>query len=225
MRFAVEHVIELWKCFTIDRSSMQNILQYNTIHYYYIFQLSKLCHRLDELSTENEGNVILFMWTDFLQNDTFLFLNLTSPLDLSNILSRNPSQPCSESVCDRCEQSNKHDERAIQDIAAQRLLRPTVLEFDKQEKQREFERTPFTCYVCFVDKPGSQCIEFATCAHVYCKKCMGDYFTVQIQEGNVSSLTCPSDQCESQALPSQVRTMGNYILLFVFLSWVFHQAN
>ncbi|XP_041375612.1 E3 ubiquitin-protein ligase RNF14-like [Gigantopelta aegis] len=170
-------------------------------------QLTKLCQRLDELWKENKGSVILFLWTDFLQNDTFSFLHLTSPLDLSNVLLRHPHQKSSEEICDSHEPNKTHDERAIQDIAAQRLLRPTILDFDTQEQQREFERTVFTCNVCFMEKPGSQCIQFATCDHVYCKKCMTDYFIVQIQDGNVGSLTCPDHECDSQALPSQVKDL------------------
>ena len=33
---------------------------------------------------------------------------------------------------------------------------------------------------------------------------MRGYFEVQIQEGSVQSLTCPFDQCETQAHPAQV---------------------
>jgi hypothetical protein len=33
---------------------------------------------------------------------------------------------------------------------------------------------------------------------------MAGYFEVQIKEGLVSSLTCPEEKCDSQALPNQV---------------------
>ena len=36
---------------------------------------------------------------------------------------------------------------------------------------------------------------------------MAGYFEVQIKEGAVKALTCPSDKCESQALPSQVKEL------------------
>ncbi len=99
------------------------------------------------------------------------------------------------------------DPRAIQDIASQDLLLPTILEHNKNQEEHEFRTTLFTCQVCFMEKLGSLCTRFQNCDHVYCKECMAGYFEVQISEGAVKALTCPSDKCESQAHPSQV----NYV--------------
>ena len=96
------------------------------------------------------------------------------------------------------------DPRAIQDIASQDLLLPTILEHNKLQEDYEFKTTLFTCQVCFMEKLGALCLSFLTCEHVFCKECMKGYFEVQIQDGSVKALTCPSDKCESQAHPSQV---------------------
>ncbi|KAJ8318640.1 hypothetical protein KUTeg_003731, partial [Tegillarca granosa] len=159
-------------------------------------QLTTLCNRLDEIWKENEFSEILFMWTSFLQEETYEFLGLTSPLDLN--IRRNSSLD---------QESSPVDSRAIQELASQSRLIPVILEYDKQEKQREFDKSVFLCNVCFMEKVGSQCIHFLDCSHPYCKECMKSYFTVQIQEGNVVELTCPNDKCESKAHPSQTRKM------------------
>ncbi|OWF45776.1 E3 ubiquitin-protein ligase RNF14-like [Mizuhopecten yessoensis] len=158
-------------------------------------QLTALCHKLDEIWEENKGNEILFMWTSFLAEETMEFLGVESTIDLTNAFdSRKGSDT---------------EPRAIQDIGSRDRLIPVVLDYDKQEKQCQFEKTMFQCKVCFSDRPGSSCIKFLDCDHVYCKDCMKDYFTVQIGEGNVTALSCPDEKCESQAHPSQVKALVN----------------
>ena len=61
-----------------------------------------------------------------------------------------------------------------------------------------------TLQVCFCERLGAICIQFSGCGHVYCKECMKGYFEVQINDGSVKCLECPSDKCESQAYPGQV---------------------
>ena len=46
---------------------------------------------------------------------------------------------------------------------------------------------------------------FVVCSHVYCRDCMASYFTERISSGAVTSLTCPTAGCDTQALPTQVR--------------------
>jgi E3 ubiquitin-protein ligase RNF14 len=96
------------------------------------------------------------------------------------------------------------DPRAIQDVASQALLLPAIREYNTLEKIRMFNRTLFTCNVCFFEKLGELCIQFNECEHVFCKECMAGYFEVQINDGSVNALTCPFGKCDTQALPSQV---------------------
>nr|KAG5693733.1 hypothetical protein BaRGS_002116 [Batillaria attramentaria] len=49
-------------------------------------QLSKLCQRLDEIWEENRGQVILYTWFQFLEDEAFEYLGITSPLDLSSVV-------------------------------------------------------------------------------------------------------------------------------------------
>ena len=66
------------------------------------------------------------------------------------------------------------------------------------------------------DKPGSQCVEFIGCGHVFCRECVSGYFEVIIKDGNVHGLTCPEEGCKSEALQSQVckRLPGISIVIF-----------
>ncbi|XP_062609158.1 E3 ubiquitin-protein ligase RNF14-like [Saccostrea cucullata] len=155
-------------------------------------QLSSLCSKLDELWQENKGSVVLFTWTSFLLDDSFSFLGLENPLIISSDTSRRDS---------------RLDARAIQDIASYDRLLPVILEYNKQALQLEFDKSFFSCQVCFGEKLGSQCIKFMDCGHVFCKTCMREYFTVQISDGNVKGLNCPYDKCESQAHPTQVQEL------------------
>ena len=213
------------------------------------FQLCELCKKLDEIWKENSGDVVLFMWTSFLKDDSIEYLRIESPLDLSTVvpkrvaarsLQRSDSKQSTDSnqqnsnidqvavakgataggaapstshnststngdiTSGDLDPSDPHDPRAIQDIASQDLLLPTILEHNKLQEDYEFKTTLFTCQVCFMEKLGALCLSFLTCDHVFCKECMKGYFEVQIQDGSVKALTCPSDKCESQAHPSQV---------------------
>ena len=134
----------------------------------------------------------MFSWTNFLQQESYDFLCLSDTLDITS------------QGCNRKESTGTYDPRAIQDIGSHDRLLPVLLDYDKQARQIEFDKSLFECKVCFCNKMGSQCINFYNCDHVYCKDCMRDYFIVQIQEGNVSGLFCPEEKCESQAHPSQV---------------------
>jgi len=160
-------------------------------------QLSELCRHMDFLYEENDGEVILFTWTSFLQDEALTFLNITSPLDLSRVIIRNSIS----------EDSAVPDSRAMQDIAAQSLLSKVIVEHDRACLQQEFDNTLFTCEVCLSERLGSLCTSFVECKHVYCKACMQAYFEVQINDGNVKGLTCPANQCESQAHPDQVKQL------------------
>lgn len=132
----------------------------------------------------------MFVWNTFLQDELFDFLNLSSPLELAKVV--NPRK------------ESKLDDRGIQDISSQDELPPVILDYNKQEKIRQFEKSSYTCKVCFCEKAGMYCTMFYDCDHVYCNDCMRDYFSIQINDGNVKGLECPDDKCESQAHPAQV---------------------
>ena len=162
-------------------------------------QLTQLCTKLDEIWDENKGEVILFLWTNFLQNDLLDYLDISSPLDLSNTV------PCKTSTSADSESAHSADPRAIQDILSQDVLLPAILDFNTKQSKLKFSTDLFTCNVCFSEKFGKQCFPFMQCQHVFCKDCVKSFFELQIKEGNVQSLLCPEDGCDSAAIPWQVQ--------------------
>ena len=162
-------------------------------------QLTQLCTKLDEIWDENKGEVILFLWTNFLQNDLLDYLDISCPLDLSNTV------PCKTSSSADSEGAHSADPRAIQDILSQDMLLPAILDFNTKQSELKFSTELFTCNVCFSEKFGKQCLQFMQCQHVFCKDCLKSFFEIQIKDGNVQSLLCPEDGCDSAATQGQVR--------------------
>jgi len=157
---------------------------------FHVLQLSKVCKKLDELWKENAGLVILFMWNTFLQDELLNFLHIESPLQLPDFI--------------KSESEVGLDDRAVQNHATKDQLLHVILENNQQEKVKQFEKSSFTCKVCYCEKSGTHSLMFYDCEHVYCNDCMQEYFSVQIKDGNVKGLECPDDKCESEAHPGQV---------------------
>ena len=164
-------------------------------------QLEKLCEKLDEIWKENKGEVVLFLWINFLQDELLDFFNISSPLDLTDTVPLKRSL----STEDKVEDAKAKDPRAIQDILSQDLLLPLILDFNSKQLERKYNNSMFDCSVCFVEKFGRDCLKFVPCEHVFCKECLKSFFEIQIRDGNVLALTCPQDKCESSATPGQVQ--------------------
>ena len=99
------------------------------------------------------------------------------------------------------------DKRAVQDISTMDGLVSSLISYNQSEETRLFQTSFINCSVCFNEKFGDSCIQFPNCKHVFCKQCMKEYFTVQINDGSVKSLTCPEDKCETQADPALVKSL------------------
>ncbi|KAK3914635.1 E3 ubiquitin-protein ligase RNF14 [Frankliniella fusca] len=96
------------------------------------------------------------------------------------------------------------DSRAVSCESLQGSLINHIIEYDKNQRAKEFQRFIYQCTICFDDKPGSQCIEFNVCGHIFCRDCIRTYFEVNIKEGNIHGLICPEKGCKSEALQSQI---------------------
>ena len=99
--------------------------------------------------------------------------------------------------------SQENDKRAIKLACSRQIL----IDYDKDQRNFEFDNSEFVCKVCFCDKKGSECMRFLKCEHVFCKECMKGYFESQIKSGDVNALNCPHEKCEEKAIPSQVRRL------------------
>ncbi|CAM9440821.1 E3 ubiquitin-protein ligase RNF14 isoform X1 [Lampetra fluviatilis] len=99
------------------------------------------------------------------------------------------------------------DPRAIQTCESWSSLYGELLDYDQAQRQKVFSARVFNCHICLCEKLGSSCVNLSGCEHVYCRDCLSAYFQLQIQEGNVHSLTCPEPKCQTAATPSQVREL------------------
>ncbi|WVQ82772.1 hypothetical protein IAT38_004904 [Cryptococcus sp. DSM 104549] len=59
----------------------------------------------------------------------------------------------------------------------------------------EFERTAFSCTICWENRKGSRCVQMPGCGCVFCTQCLNDCWTLAITEGTLESVACPSPAC------------------------------
>ncbi|KAB7502557.1 E3 ubiquitin-protein ligase RNF14 [Armadillidium nasatum] len=187
-------------------------------------QLSYLCKRLDALWEENVGNEVMFTWAQCLKDETLDLLNINDTLFVStNQIKRRKSSEIEKESSQNDEhcggasgsrtnteydsKTPKFDPRTVQDVAPSTNLLRILREYDEEMRQKVFDLKFYNCKVCFLEKPGSSCMEFWPCNHVYCKECMKSYFEVQIREGNIKFLKCPEEKCDSEANPKQVEAL------------------
>ena len=163
---------------------------------YCFVQLSKLCRQLDSIWEEiGPGVVIIYEWVQFLKEHALESLSISSPFTPQRLRRH------------KWKTRRTADTRAYQDVASYSKLIAAIVDYDNQEREVAFNNSFFTCAVCFSEKPGTLCISFHGCHHVYCQDCMAGYFKVKIEDGSVKALTCPSHDCNTQALPSQVKQL------------------
>jgi len=79
--------------------------------------------------------------------------------------------------------------------------------YNESQEIEAFNSRVFECIICFAEKLGKNCLQFAECQHVFCNECMRSHFDVKISQGEMTSLTCPEAKCTSQALPTQVKAL------------------
>ena len=52
----------------------------------YFFQITLLCNHLDSLWEENQGCVTLFVWLQFLQDESLTYLGVENTLDVTELI-------------------------------------------------------------------------------------------------------------------------------------------
>ncbi|KAK7144006.1 hypothetical protein R3I93_014996 [Phoxinus phoxinus] len=173
-------------------------------------QITALCRRLDELWEENQGNVVLFTWIQFLKEDTLDFLGIQSPLEIQSSCIQHQcesGQKEAEDISGDKSKAQDLDPRAVQEVDTRTDILTQLLDFDEAQKQKVFDGKVFCCSICFSEKLGSDSLLFKECQHVYCKACIKEYFQIQIRDGKVQCLNCPEPKCMSLATPTQVKLL------------------
>ena len=108
--------------------------------------------------------------------------------------------------CDKVpnNESKSNYDRHKEDMNFIIMITKYLKECSEYQVEKLFNSNSFLCEVCFMEKMGDQCMKFSPCNHIYCCDCMKAYFQVQIGEGMMNNLFCPSEGCQSKALPTQV---------------------
>jgi E3 ubiquitin-protein ligase RNF14 len=69
-------------------------------------------------------------------------------------------------------------------------LRKELVDFDEKTKHNIFSQGTYDCGICLGPKKGTICHALRSCAHVFCRPCLLDYYVGLITEGDVSSVRC-----------------------------------
>lgn len=69
--------------------------------------------------------------------------------------------------------------------------------------QKKFDETTFTCEICQADLKGVLCTEFPQCGHIFCNKCLRDFYIALIKSGDVEKVHCPDFNCSKEILETR----------------------
>ena len=77
------------------------------------------------------------------------------------------------------QESNKND--VEEDPKIVKLLKS----YNENQEIEAFNSQVFECIICFAEKLGKNCLQFAECQHVFCNECMRSHFDVKISQGEL----------------------------------------
>ncbi|GMR33547.1 hypothetical protein PMAYCL1PPCAC_03742, partial [Pristionchus mayeri] len=72
-------------------------------------------------------------------------------------------------------------------------------------EQAAFERECHDCEVCYENEPGTRCVRFLPCRHVYCARCVQQYFVGLLKSEGIRTFECLADACSSIAAQDVVK--------------------
>ena len=121
---------------------------------------------MDDIWKAQDGNVILFSWFQFLQDESLDYLGIvdTLKIELSSIDCKALNTLPDDCTAAEVEKSN----RAVQDVRRKEEILPLILQHDQIKKQETFDLSTFSCPICFEDKVGTNCLQFT--GIFYCLK-------------------------------------------------------
>ncbi|KAJ1473884.1 hypothetical protein T484DRAFT_1636281 [Baffinella frigidus] len=71
----------------------------------------------------------------------------------------------------------------------------SIAAHNEQARVRKFAGQLHACGICFEEVPGGRSVRLAGCKHVFCKGCMRGLCDVQISDGTLQMVRCPSFGC------------------------------
>ncbi|CAF4969178.1 unnamed protein product, partial [Rotaria sp. Silwood1] len=145
-----------------------------------------LSENLKNIWSENTDEPVLFLWYTSLGAQALEWLNITATLDLTI------SFP---SVITK---SLKHQLTSAQ-------VATTIYNYEQEKKLILLSHSIITCPVCLNNVYGKDCFSCYSCPGIACKPCIKLYLEVLINDGQVKSITCPTNPtCNIELTPAQI---------------------
>lgn len=92
-------------------------------------------------------------------------------------------------------------------ISSNHVLR-IVFQYNDDMKQKVFEEGIHSCVICYEEVPGSRCYRLG-CDHVYCCACLEEKLRIDITEGNLDAIRCPTMDCKKDMEPHEIKDIVN----------------
>jgi E3 ubiquitin-protein ligase RNF14 len=80
-----------------------------------------------------------------------------------------------------------------------------LLRYDVAWLEREIRSQKHTCMVCFEEKPGCEFVRLQACGHHCCHECLSHLCSINVADGNLSSLKCPDLKCGAWLPPQTLK--------------------
>lgn len=83
-----------------------------------------------------------------------------------------------------------------------------ILRHEREKKIFLLHRSVVNCPICVDETYGSECFFCYQCSGIVCKSCAKSYLDTLINEGQVKSISCPTNpSCNTELTPAQIRSL------------------
>ncbi|RKF71511.1 E3 ubiquitin-protein ligase itt1 [Golovinomyces cichoracearum] len=82
-------------------------------------------------------------------------------------------------------------------------LKISLLDFNVDQTQKAFKNKTFNCGICLEPKKGALCHQMLDCYHVFCVKCLQDFYVNAILNGDLVSVRCLAPDCVKNSKENQ----------------------
>uniref|UniRef100_A0A0D6R6B6 RBR-type E3 ubiquitin transferase n=1 Tax=Araucaria cunninghamii TaxID=56994 RepID=A0A0D6R6B6_ARACU len=151
--------------------------------------ICKLCNALDNIWSEDQGQVVLYKWAEWLRSSSLPALGFNH-----------------EVLLDPYGMQTKADGRAISGCSSPNVDIPRLMQYNDEKNNEVFCSTFYMCNICFTEYPGTEFVRLK-CQHFFCWKCMEAYSHVLVRDGTVNKLNCPDPKCGASIPPGLLKRL------------------